>query len=214
MTTGGDRWTQLKELDEATVHVHQRCFDEATLGRWQREVTLALEPLWQPTFIEIYGKTYEERRRVLGFGDDGTEYVYSGRVVDLRKWNEAPVLLEIRQKVTELCRDVCPDLPEPNYCLINLYRDGEDKIGPHSDDETSLDGSKPIVSLSLGDARRFLFHHRRTGKIVHEVMLRHGTCLIMGENTQRRYKHSVPPMKNHHRPRLSFTWRWVQQNKK
>ena len=44
-----------------------------------------------------------------------------------------------------------------NGCLINLYRDGNDCMGWHSDNEKELDSEKSIASLSLGSSRDFLF---------------------------------------------------------
>lgn len=203
-------WKRVECVKKAKVFVHHRAADADTLSRLMRESTEQLKNLWQPTFVNLYGKSYEERRRVLGFGDDNIEYEYSGRTVKHHKWTEAPVLLEIRKLVTELCHthEDYKELPEPNFCLVNLYRNGDDKIGAHSDDESSLQRGMPIVSLSLGDARRFVFHERK-GKQVGDVMLRHGTCLIMGDSSQTLYKHSVPEMKNHDLPRISFTFRYT-----
>lgn len=42
-----------------------------------------------------------------------------------------------------------------NSLLCNLYRDGHDSIGWHSDDEASLGPKPTIASLSLGDTRVF-----------------------------------------------------------
>ena len=37
-----------------------------------------------------------------------------------------------------------------NGCLINLYRDGNDSMGWHADNEKTIDSHKSIASISLG----------------------------------------------------------------
>ena len=49
-----------------------------------------------------------------------------------------------------------------NSCLANLYRDGTDSMGYHSDDEPELGLRPTIASVSLGDRRRFVLRHRAT----------------------------------------------------
>jgi len=49
-------------------------------------------------------------------------------------------------------------LEDPSACNINLYRDGEDCVGWHADDENlfgGLGGTCTIMSLSLGQTRTF-----------------------------------------------------------
>ena len=49
-----------------------------------------------------------------------------------------------------------------NSCLANLYRDGTDSMGFHSDDEPELGPEPTIASISLGARRRFVLRHRAT----------------------------------------------------
>ena len=67
----------------------------------------------------------------------------------LTQWS--PLLLSLREKVQEACGDGSSF----NSLLCNLYRDGKDSIGWHSDDEASLGPAPTIASLSLGDTRLF-----------------------------------------------------------
>jgi alkylated DNA repair dioxygenase AlkB len=44
--------------------------------------------------------------------------------------------------------------------LLNLYRNGVDSMGWHSDDEREL-GERPVIaSVSLGATRRFRLRHK------------------------------------------------------
>lgn len=69
------------------------------------------------------------------------------RVCVLLQW--PPLLQRLRQAVSQRCG--CSF----NSLLCNLYRDGHDSIGWHSDDEASLGHRPTIASLSLGDTRVF-----------------------------------------------------------
>jgi alkylated DNA repair dioxygenase AlkB len=60
---------------------------------------------------------------------------------------------------------------------MNLYRDGQDSVGWHADNEPGLGPEPVIASLSLGAVRRFQLKHRtdRTGRVT--LDLPHGSCL-------------------------------------
>ena len=81
---------------------------------------------------------------------------------------------------------------EFNSVLANLYRDGRDAMGWHSDDEPEL-GAQPIIaSLSLGAPRRFVVEGRApTGGDKLELELPHGSLLVMRGDTQANYRHAL-----------------------
>jgi alkylated DNA repair dioxygenase AlkB len=85
----------------------------------------------------------------------------------------------------------------PNSVLINKYRDGEDKIQWHADNNPEF-GEKPtIISVNVGETRRFCIkpslakgtQGRKETKTFH---LQHGDILIMAGTTQEHYVHCVP----------------------
>jgi hypothetical protein len=51
-----------------------------------------------------------------------------------------------------------------NYCLLNHYRNGEEYMSYHSDDESSLHPHYPIASVSLGSTRSFDIRQRNKGE--------------------------------------------------
>lgn len=82
-----------------------------------------------------------------------------------------------------------------NSVLINLYRDGKDKIGMHSDDTRQL-GEEPIIaSLSLGDNRTFKMRHKET-KERRNFLLEDGDLFIMKGSTQKDWTHGIDPEAN------------------
>ena len=77
--------------------------------------------------------------------------------------------------------------------LANLYRDGNDAMGWHSDDEPELGPAPVIASLSLGAPRRFRLRARDgSGGATLDLELPHGSLLRMAGATQRNYRHALP----------------------
>jgi alkylated DNA repair dioxygenase AlkB len=85
--------------------------------------------------------------------------------------------------------------------LLNLYHNGDQGLGWHSDV-----GTTPVASLSLGAERRFVFKHLADGNKV-EVLLTHGDLLVMEGETQTYWQHRVPPMKRVRTARINITFR-------
>lgn len=75
-----------------------------------------------------------------------------------------------------------------DYVLLNLYRDGKDSIGFHSDGEAIPEGKRVIASISLGSKRTFIIRHK-DGKDTREYLLNNGSLLVMMGDTQQFYKH-------------------------
>jgi alkylated DNA repair dioxygenase AlkB len=71
-----------------------------------------------------------------------------------------------------------------NSCLLNLYHNGNESMGWHSDDEKSLGKDNTIASLSFGAERKFLFKQKQTKQII-SLVLEHGSLLIMKDATQK-----------------------------
>ena len=95
-----------------------------------------------------------------------------------------------------------------NSCLLNLYHNGDEGMGWHSDDEESLGKNNTIASLSLGAERKFLFKHKQT-KQINSFILEHGSLLIMKDATQRNWLHSLPKSKIIVQPRINLTFRTI-----
>jgi len=94
--------------------------------------------------------------------------------------------------------------------LLNLYRDGNDAMGWHADDETALGPAPVIASLSLGTSRRFLLKHKtKKGTPSTIVNLEHGALLIMSGQTQRHWKHSVSRTRRSVSSRVNLTFRYI-----
>ena len=155
---------------------------------------------WQEEDIFIFSRWCKVPRLMCWYGDSDAYYEYSGVNHKPKPWT--PDLQAIREKVQQQCQYAF------NSVLANLYRDGRDSMGCHSDDEKEL-GSRPtIASLSLGDERVFKMRHKKTKRSL-DINLQHGDLLVMGGACQRYWTHSVPKTKAHKLPRINLTFRKV-----
>ena len=94
-----------------------------------------------------------------------------------------------------------------NSVLANLYRDGSDSMGWHSDDEPEL-GARPVIaSLSLGATRKFVFKHRRKDANKLALALTSGSLLLMQGDTQANYRHALPKTAKAVAERINLTFR-------
>lgn len=97
-----------------------------------------------------------------------------------------------------------------NSCLLNLYHTGEEGMGWHSDAETDLIKDGAIASLSLGSERKFAFKHKQSKEKV-ELLLEHGSLLVMKGSTQTFWVHKLPTTKKVTTPRINLTFRTIAE---
>lgn len=101
-----------------------------------------------------------------------------------------------------------------NRVLANYYRDGNDSVDWHSDDEPVLGPAPVIASVSLGAERVFNFRHRMPGangkRKRFDLVLPHGSLLVMAPGMQRYWHHRIAKVKGITEPRVNFTFRMIQ----
>tara|TARA_B100000683_G_scaffold277164_1_gene334161 strand:+ start:7243 stop:7875 length:633 start_codon:yes stop_codon:yes gene_type:complete len=114
---------------------------------------------------------------------------------------------KIPEKLMELKNKVENYLGESfNYILMSYYRDGNDSISYHSDDERFLGKNPTIASISMGQTRRFLLKHKETKERISYDLVS-GSLAVMGGNTQTDWMHSIPKTKKIVEPRINITFR-------
>ncbi|XP_021172659.2 DNA oxidative demethylase ALKBH2 [Fundulus heteroclitus] len=158
--------------------------------------------------VQVFGKVYNIPRKQATYGNPGLTYTYSGVRRQACPWT--PTLEYIRNAVTDATGQ------KFNFVLINRYKDGQDHMGEHRDDEKELDPSCPIASVSLGAARDFVFRHRdargkRSSRQIDPVKLElaHGSLLLMNPPTNTFWYHSLPVRKKVVSPRINLTFRRI-----
>lgn len=165
-------------------------------------VQIQSETPWVQSEIRVYGRVYQIPRLNAWYGD--RSYTYSGSRMDSLPMTET--IEAIRQKIQAETGD------EYNSVLLNLYRDGNDTVGWHSDDEPELDPNSSIASLSLGAARRFLLRTKNTsneGTEKMDLLLDSGDLVVMHPPTQLKTQHAVPRSKKVLLPRINLTFRRI-----
>ena len=164
---------------------------------------LVEEVPWAPWSISMFGRQIAEPRLSAWVGDPGTEYTYSGRTRTPMPWT--PALAAVRRMCSQQTG------VEFNAVLANLYRDGRDSMGWHSDDEPENGTDPTIASVSLGAARNFDLRHRGTGQTV-RVRLTSGSLLVMSGPCQTHWMHRVTKSARVDGARVNLTFRLVNHH--
>ncbi|MEP0266200.1 alpha-ketoglutarate-dependent dioxygenase AlkB [Dokdonia sp.] len=163
--------------------------------------TLYHETPWQQDDIKVFGKVYPQPRLTALYGNNKLPYSYSNITMHPLEFTFA--LSEIKNSVETLVKS------EFTTCLLNLYRDGKDSNGWHSDDEKELGKNPTIASVSLGASRVFKFRDKKAKSSVHSMLLEHGSLLLMKNATQHNWQHQVPKTLKMVEPRINLTFRMV-----
>lgn len=185
------------DLPQAELEYLPQWVSAELANRWLQGL-LAETPWTQPN-IKLYGREFAMPRLVAWYGDAETRYRYSGVVHDPLPWTS--LLSEIRERVQ---MQVGQRL---NGVLLNLYRDGQDAMGWHSDDEPELGPEPLVVSLNLGATRRFDFRRKGTSRIEYSLELEHGSLLVMRGPTQHYWQHQIARTRKVSEARLNLTFR-------
>lgn len=159
---------------------------------------------WQHDVVKLYGKTITTARQVAWYGDDGVQYRYSGSTRTALPWCEP--ILDIKAAIEAKLSAIQP--VTFNACLLNLYHDGSQGMGWHSDDEPELGKAPIIASLSLGASRKFVLRHKISKQKL-ELNLAHGQLIVMHGSTQRHWQHALMKTTKVHQPRINLTFRQI-----
>ena len=155
---------------------------------------------WKNDEVVIYGKRIVTKRKVAWYGDKAFEYKYSNISRTALPWTRE--LFELKTIVETISNE------SYNSCLLNLYHDGYEGMGWHSDDEKDMKKDGAIASLSLGADRKFAFKHKQDKQSVY-MLLEHGSLLLMKGEVQSHWLHSLPKTSKVLKPRINLTFRTI-----
>lgn len=162
--------------------------------------TLVDEISWEQPFVTVFGQSHQIPRLQDWQSDDGVKYQYSGKELAPRPWH--PTVFNLKQHIEAFTGK------RFNSVLINYYRNGNDKMGWHADNEPELGANPAVVSVSLGAERDIQFKSNEYPKAIN-VMLVDGSLLMMKAGMQRHFQHQIPARKRIAQPRISLTFRHV-----
>ena len=186
-------------MADADVVLYPRFFEPAEAEDLFRR--LQSEIPWRQVSIKLYGKMIPVPRLTAWHGDPGVAYTYSRLTLHAEPWT--PALLQIRERLATL------DETAFNGVLLNSYRDGNDSMSWHSDDEPELGPNPVIASVNFGGVRRFQFRHRFRPEEKAAIDLTPGSCLMMRGETQTNWQHQIPKSKKPCEPRINLTIRHI-----
>ena len=158
------------------------------------------EIAWEQRSISMFGQPILQPR-LIGWGGD-LPYRYSGQTLE-----PAPIpaaLSEVHAAVNEQVGVLF------NHVLLNRYRNGQDAMGKHADDEPELGWEPTIAALSLGVRRRFVLESKGKPPRKRTVELANGSLFVMGGACQHRWYHGVPRQASIAEERINVTFRWLK----
>lgn len=158
---------------------------------------------WRQESIKMYGKVYPVPRETAWYGEAEYNYSYSGIMCNPSTWTDE--LLDLKKRIEAFL-----PLEVFNSVLLNKYRNGNDKVSWHSDDEKELGVNPTIASVSLGAARRFDLRHKKDKSRTLKLNLTSGSLLIMRGPLQHFWEHQVPQQKLIIDERINLTFRRIQ----
>ena len=191
------------DLPGAEIELHQQIW-----SRSQGDTLCSLlikELNWRQDKISMFGQTHDVPRLNAWYGDADCSYSWSGITMTPNPWNST--LRDIREKVNGVASE------QFNSVLANFYRDGNDKVDWHADDEEVLGQAPVIASVSLGATRKFRIRRKDRSEKATDIFLRSGDVLVMRGLTQLLWEHEVPRSKKVREPRVNLTFRKVALTK-
>ncbi|WP_101759586.1 alpha-ketoglutarate-dependent dioxygenase AlkB [Oceanicoccus sp. KOV_DT_Chl] len=186
------------DLPDAELHYTDNFIAEQALIYQQ----LLAQLEWRQDTIKMYGRRVKIPRLNAWYGDVDAHYGYSGLALQPRPWQ--PLLLALKQQLEDFTGE------QFNSVLANYYRDGNDSVAWHSDDEKELGVNPVIASLSFGASRQFSLRHKSLKQFapIH-IDLAGGSLLLMAGTTQRYWQHQVAKTSGQVGARINLTFRRI-----
>ena len=155
---------------------------------------------WMNETVIMFGKAITTKRKVAFYANEGISYTYSKITKNALQW--LPALEQVKLTIEQYTGQ------KYNACLLNYYHNGNEGMGWHADNERELGINPVIASVSLGSARRFDLKHTTTGELK-QLILPHGSLLLMGGTMQHNWKHCIAKTTKIHQPRINLTFRML-----
>lgn len=156
---------------------------------------------WEQKMVKMYNKEMATPRLTAWYGDPGTNYSFTGITLDPMPWT--PELLMMKERVEALAG------VRFNSVLLNYYRNGNDSVAWHRDNERIL-GTKPVIaSVSLGQVRNFDIRLQSDHSRKYTIRLENGSYLLMKGDLQEHWEHQIAKSTKPMKPRINLTFRRI-----
>jgi len=168
--------------------------EEVALTPEDVEVLWSMRPA-RPHQIKVFGKLLDTPRLQQAYGKD---YKFSGTVS-----RGLPIPTFLKPLMAYLNKRLGV---RTNMLLVNWYRDGEDYISMHSDDEKQVKLNTPVITVSFGVTRDFVLKNKTTKERI-VIPVENNSVLVMKPGCQQTHTHGVPKRKKIKDYRISVTLR-------
>ena len=151
-----------------------------------RELAEGPVPMYSPTVRG--GRKMSVGMLCLGRHWNGITYTYEACRSDYDGLPVPPLPPEFVELAHSAAHDAGFEM-QPDLCIMNYYT-GDAKMGVHQDKDEGKDSiaaGVPIVSVSLGDAARFVIGGLSRRDPTNPVILRSGDVVVMGGPSRLRY---------------------------
>lgn len=196
---GLDKFVSIKEkrvvLPEGFEYIEHFIDFEESMKLYRN---LVEEIDWEEREIMMFGKKMMQPRLIKWFGEK--EYTYSRQTFKPLEFPKP--IQDLKEKIVNQFEIVF------NSVLVNYYRNEQDSMGKHSDDEKELGFEPTIISVSLGEEREFIIIDKDS-KEKTNINLKSGSLLIMSGKSQEKYWHELPKSKNPKKGRVNLTFRRI-----
>ena len=160
------------------------------------------ETPWQQDNITVFGKVYAQPRLTSLYANNSLPYSYSN--ITMHPHSFTPLIDSLRKRIEKHTKATY------TTCLLNLYRNGKDSNGWHSDDEKELGMNPTIASLSIGANRLFKFRSKEDKSKIKSLIIESGSLLLMKGETQHNWQHQLPKTSKIVPPRINLTFRKIE----
>lgn len=185
-------------LVDAQVHYFPAFLEQKEADLFFKRLRHSLK--WRQDRVKLYGKVHQIPRLQAWYGEPQATYRYSNLALQPLPWTTE--LADLKSRCEQQCQHAF------NAVLANLYRDGQDSMGWHSDDEPELGEQPVIASISLGQRRNFDLQHKQTRE-KYRIPLAHGSLLVMAGSTQAFWQHGIAKTRMSIGERINLTFRYI-----
>ena len=159
------------------------------------------ETPWQQKIVKMYDKEVITPRLTAWYAAADTYDYTSLRRSAPNLWT--PELLSMKSRVEDVAGVTF------NSVLLNYYRNGNDSVAWHSDNETALGKYPVIASVSLGQVRNFDIRNKNDHREKYAIRLEHGSLMIMKGDLQAKWDHRIAKSTRIMKERINLTFRTV-----
>lgn len=180
-------------LDDRII-IYRNYFDLHTSQSYFEHLKKEIQ--WLQKSHNNEGRIVQLPRLTANYGE--RSYDYSGLVFTPQPWTE--FLSKLKIVAEELSQHTF------NALVLQYYRDGNDRVGWHTDDSPDVGRNPTIVSISFGETRGFWLRNHEDFEKRLKLNLNSGDILIMQGDLQHTHSHKVPKEKDKG-ARINLTFR-------